>query len=148
MLKWKKDIMSIMMKIDEGEMDSISCEFTGNYVKIGSLRYRREIEKAARQLYEYADGDLDIYSNLSIASSCDPKKIIDIFSSYGFDSAAEYYEDGPLRVVVVFNTSQIMFVPQGINESQTITEDNSIKMLPIKKQWENFHFEILKEWLQ
>ena len=122
-----KDIMSIMMKIDEGETDSISCEFTGNYVKIGSLGYRREIEKAARQLYEYADGDLDIYSNISIASSCGPKKIIDIFSSYGFDSAAEYYEDGPLRVVVVFNTSQIMFVPQGINESQTITEDNSIK---------------------
>ena len=122
-----KDIMSIMMKIDEGEMDSISCEFTGNYVKIGSLGYRREIEKAARLLYEYADGDLDIYSNISIASSCGPKKIIDIFSSYGFDSAAEYYEDGPLRVVVVFNTSQIMFVPQGINESQTITEDNSIK---------------------
>ena len=27
------------------------------------------------------------------------------------------------------------------------TEDNSIKMLPIKKHWENFHFEILKEWL-
>ena len=122
-----KDIMSIMMKIDEGEMDSISCEFTGNYVKIGSLGYRREIEKAARLLYEYADGDLDIYSNISIASSCDPKKIIDIFSSYGFDSAAEYYEDGPLRVVVVFNTSQIMFVPQGINESQTITGDNSVK---------------------
>ena len=122
-----KDIMSIMMKIDEGETDSISCEFTGNYVKIGSLGYRREIEKAARLLYEYADGDLDIYSNISIASSCNPKKIIDIFSSYGFDSAAEYYEDGPLRVVVVFNTSQIMFVPQGINESQTITEDNSIK---------------------
>lgn len=122
-----KDIMSIMMKIDEGETDSISCEFTGNYVKIGSFGYRREIEKAARQLYEYADGDLDIYSNLSIASNCGPKKIIDIFSSYGFDSAAEYYEDGPLRVVVVFNTSQIMFVPQGINESQTITEDNSIK---------------------
>ena len=122
-----KDIMSIMMKIDEGETDSISCEFTGNYVKIGSIGYRREIEKAARQLYEYADGDLDIYSNISIASSCNPKKIIDIFSSYGFDSAAEYYEDGPLRVVVVFNTSQIMFVPKGINESQTITEDNSIK---------------------
>ena len=122
-----KDIMSIMMKIDEGETDSISCEFTGNYVKIGSLGYRREIEKAARQLYEYADGDLDIYSNISIASSCGPKKIIDIFSSYGFDSAAEYYEDGPLRVVVVFNTSQIMFVPQGINESQTITEDNAVK---------------------
>ena len=122
-----KDIMSIMMKIDEGEMDSISCEFTGNYVKIGSLGYRREIEKAARLLYEYADGDLDIYSNISIASSCNPKKIIDIFSSYGFDSAAEYYEDGPLRVVVVFNTSQIMFVPQGINESQTITGDNSVK---------------------
>ena len=45
----------------------------------------------------------------------------------GYTSAAEYYEDGPLRVVVVFNTSQIMFVPQGINESQTITGDNSVK---------------------
>ena len=27
-------------------------------------------------------------------------------------------------------------------------EDNLVKMLPIKKQWENSHFEILKEWLE
>ena len=28
------------------------------------------------------------------------------------------------------------------------TEDNLIKMLPIKKHWENSHFEIIKEWLE
>lgn len=27
-------------------------------------------------------------------------------------------------------------------------KDNLIKMLEIKKQWENFDFEIVKEWLQ
>ena len=27
------------------------------------------------------------------------------------------------------------------------TKDNLIKMRPIEKRWENFHFEILKEWL-
>ena len=27
-------------------------------------------------------------------------------------------------------------------------KDNLIKMRPIGKRWENFHFEILKEWLE
>ena len=28
------------------------------------------------------------------------------------------------------------------------TKDNLIKMRAVEKRWENFHFEILKEWLE
>ena len=122
-----QNIIQFMLTVDKDACDSIACEFTGDYTPIGSQKYYKNIVHAAHSLYDYADDDLDIYSNICMASNAGVKDTMMVFMDKGYDSAIEYNEDGSPKVVVVFTPQQIHL----INKNQ-LTESQSPLKYPSK----------------
>lgn len=133
-------IMKIMFALDKGETDSMACEFTGDYTKINGVGYWDNVAKAAKQLYDYADDDLTVYSNICMASTCSIQKVISLFQKMGYDSAIEYGENNIPKVVVVFSNKQIKSIKSNnfSKENPSIFENVEYEVAPKEVETDSF----------
>jgi hypothetical protein len=102
----KQQLKELFMTLDEGVKDTLVGDFAYGYYPYGSTDYARHINEAVDNLYDGAESDLDIYAAFSMGSSSSSDKVIDAFSSLGYDSSVEY-RDGKQSIVIVFNPNQI-----------------------------------------
>ncbi len=65
----------------------------------------REALTTAKAIFDYAESDVDIYSDLSAGSGGDTA-IIDAFQKLGYDGLIHYDSDGNIKTVITFDSNQ------------------------------------------
>lgn len=65
----------------------------------------RESLTTARAIFDFADSDVDIYSELS-AAGADPKTIIDAFEKLGYDGLIHHADNGEIKTLIAFESNQ------------------------------------------
>lgn len=68
-------------------------------------KYAKAVKDAARSIYEYAESDADIYSQIS-QSAASADAVIDTFKSIRRDGVLWHDEDGRIRYVITFDPNQ------------------------------------------
>ena len=66
---------------------------------------KREALTTARAVLQYADNDVDVYSELS-AGSGGNVSLIEGFEELGYDGVIHYNDDGSIKTVITFNSNQ------------------------------------------
>lgn len=66
---------------------------------------KREALTTARAVLQYAENDVDVYSDLS-ASSGGNVSLIEGFEELGYDGVIHYNDDGSIKTVITFNSNQ------------------------------------------
>jgi site-specific DNA-cytosine methylase len=80
---------------------------------------RREALYTARQMMNYHDSDVDIYSDLS-ASGASANAIIDAFKNLGYDGLIHYDGNGKINTLIAFDSNQFKNID---NENPTNSAD-------------------------
>ena len=68
-------------------------------------KYQTAVREAAKAIFDYAESDADIYSQISIACAY-PDAVIDTFSKIKRDGVLWYSDDGSIHYAVIFNSQQ------------------------------------------
>ena len=106
------------------EVDPTGDNIIANYARetrdYGTESFiRRESLVTARAIQNYAENDVDIYSELS-ASSGGRTEIMESFLAAGYDGLIHYDDAGNIRTVITFSSNQFKLVD---NENPTERQD-------------------------
>lgn len=115
-----RQLADVIAKVDPTGDDIISnyCRETRDYGQPSFIK--RESLVTARAIMDYAENDVDIYSELSASGG--RVNLIEAFSEMGYDGLIHYYDDGNIKTVITFNSNQF----KDFNNTNP-TEDDDIR---------------------
>jgi len=116
-----RQLAKLIEKIDPTGDDLISnyAQDTRDYGRPSFVR--REALYTARQMMNYHDSDVDIYSDLS-ASGASANAIIDAFKNLGYDGLIHYDGNGKINTLIAFDSKQFKNI-----DNENPTEDSDIR---------------------
>lgn len=100
-----RNLASLIRSIDPTGDNIISnyARDTRDYGKQSFIT--RESLTTARAIFDFADSDVDIYSELS-AAGADPKTIIEAFEKLGYDGLIHHADNGDIKTLIAFESNQ------------------------------------------
>lgn len=107
--------------------DNIIANYAENTNDYGKPSFiNRESLHAARMIWEYADSDVDIYSDISSADP-DAEGLIQAFEKLGYDGLIHYDTNGNIKTVVTFNSHQFKLAD--------VTYDDNGDIIPLSERF-------------
>ena len=128
----KKTISVLQLAQLIRETDPTGDNIISNYARetrdYGTPEFiRREARIAARQIWNFAENDVDIYSEIS-ASDPDAVSLIEKFSALGYDGLIHYDENGDIKTAVAFSSNQFKM-------AEPVTRDDQGKVIPLSQRF-------------
>lgn len=100
-----RELAKLIEKLDPTG-DDIIANYARDTRDYGTPSFvKREALTTARAVLQYADNDVDVYSDLS-AGSGGNVSLIEGFEELGYDGVIHYNDDGSIKTVITFNSNQ------------------------------------------
>lgn len=108
------------------DIDPTGDDIISNYARdtrdYGTPQFiRRESMNTARQILDFAESDVDVYSELS-AAGADANTIIDAYKGFGYDGLIHHTDDGKIKTLIAFDSNQFKLA-----DNMNPTEDMDIR---------------------
>jgi len=108
--------------------DNIIANYAQNTIDYGKESFvKRESMTAAKQIWDYADSDVDIYSDISSADP-DAETLIDVFEKLGYDGLIHYDDNGKIKTAVAFDSNQF-------KKADPVTYDDNGNVIPLSERF-------------
>lgn len=99
-----RQLANIIEKVDPTG-DDIIANYARDTRDYGSPSFiKREALVTAREIINYSESDVDVYSSLSSAGG--RAELMDAFKELGYDGLIHYYDNGDIQTAIAFDSNQ------------------------------------------
>ena len=122
-----RELANLIKEIDPTG-DNIIANYAHNTNDYGTQAFiNRESLVTAKEIWNWAENDVDLYSELSTANP-DAETLIEKFSSLGYDGLIHYADDGSIKTAVSFSSEQF-------KSADPVTYDDNGDVIPLSQRF-------------